>query len=267
MAGLDLEAHSVGGVETCFIVPSFDVCLDIGRCPPGAERRRVLLLTHGHIDHAAGLPYYVSLRALYGMRPPKVYCPEPSAAALKNVLDAWTALDSDSDHCTLLGARPGDQIPLLGGYAQVFRSPHRVATVGYTLVRRVRKLLPELQGLTGEQIGAKARAGENIHQIIERAELCFPGDTKIDVVESEPTVTTARVLLLECTFVGDVPLSKAKQTGHVHLDQIAERADLFQNEVIVLTHFSKRHDRSEIEAEVAKLPDHLRARIQVHLPR
>ena len=50
----------------------------------------------------------------------------------------------------------------------------------------------------------------------------------------------------------------------MHLDQIAERADLFDNEFVVLTHFSRRHAEAEIRAEVdRRLPESLRARIRL----
>src|SRR5262245_53930136 len=75
LAGHQVRALSVGGIETCFELPAFDVCLDIGRCPAGAERRGTLLLTHAHIDHAAGIPYFISMRALLKLPEPRVVMP------------------------------------------------------------------------------------------------------------------------------------------------------------------------------------------------
>jgi ribonuclease Z len=263
LTGLRIEALSVGGLETCFQIPSLDACFDIGRCPPGAGHQRNLLLTHTHIDHAAGIPYYVALRNLHGQSPPRIYCPAPSRDALATMLAAWSALDATAERCALIGVGPGDEIPLKGGcVAKVFRSPHRVPTVGYAIVRRVKKLRPELHGRPGPEIAALARSGEEVHTLEERTELCFPGDTRIEVVEREPLVRTARVLLLECTFCGpDVDVDHARRSGHVHLDQIAERAELFENEHLVLTHWSRRHAPAHIRAEVARrLPPDLLAR-------
>src|SRR5215470_2704635 len=119
------DIDSSGRIETCFEIPAFDVCLDIGRCPPGAERRGTLLLTHAHIDHAAGLPYYVSMRALYHHARPKVYCPSESQPHLLQALAAWTSLQADTDRCNLVAVNPGDVIPLShDAFARAFRSPH-----------------------------------------------------------------------------------------------------------------------------------------------
>lgn len=268
LAGHRVQALSVGGVETCFQIPALDLSLDIGRCPPGAEHQSTLLLTHTHIDHAAGLPYYVSMRGLQNLKIPKVYCPSGDRETLHTLLECWHKLDADTRRCELIGVEPGDTIPLKQGcFAKAFSSPHRVDTLGYTIVHQVRKLLPELRGRPQSEIADRARAGETVTEMTERPEICFPGDTRIEVVEREPSVTQARLLMLECTFCGPgVSVTKAKRAGHIHLDQIAERASLFKNEVILLTHWSLRHSHDEIRSEVDKrLPAELRDRVQLLL--
>lgn len=266
LGGLSLDAHSIGGVETCFQLPDFGLCLDIGRCPEGAIRQDRLLLTHAHIDHAAGLPYYISMRSMRHQSPPEIYCPAPSHPILQRLLATWAELQADTLLCRLNPVRAGDRIPLPNdAFAHVFRSPHRIDTCGYTLFRRVRKLKPALHGKDGAEIGRLAREGVEIHDVVERPELCFPGDTSIDVLDADPTVTTARVLLLECTFLGpDRSPEAARAGGHVHLDQIAAQAERFQNEHILLTHFSKRYSPDTIRGEVDRvLPPALRERVEL----
>lgn len=62
VAGWELEGVSIGGQETCIIVPRAKVAFDIGRCPQRAAFQQTLLISHGHLDHVGGLPFHVSTR-------------------------------------------------------------------------------------------------------------------------------------------------------------------------------------------------------------
>ena len=268
MEGESIEAHSEGGIETCIQLPARDLAFDIGRCPPGAERVSQLFLTHAHIDHAAGLPYYVSLRSMLGMPPPTVYCPAESQPTLQAILDLWAKLQADTDRVTLVGVSPGDEIAVKRGKMRVFRAPHRIAAVGYTLWQTRRHLRADLVGTPPNEIARLAAAGHDVSTTTEEPIISFPGDTRAALLDTEPSVMKARILLLECTFVGpDVDAEKASRSGHIHLDQIAERANRFENKALVLTHFSRRYGRRHIEKAVRdKLPDELfaRTRLLIH---
>jgi ribonuclease Z len=64
-----------------------------------------------------------------------------------------------------------------------------------------------------------------------------------------------------------VSVEKARSKGHVHLDEIAERADLFENEALLFTHFSSRYQPYQIERALdRRLPPHLRERVHALLP-
>jgi ribonuclease Z len=54
--GLDLEGYSIegisiGGHETCIIIPEFKCAFDIGRCPTRAIHQNFVFITHAHLDH------------------------------------------------------------------------------------------------------------------------------------------------------------------------------------------------------------------------
>lgn len=49
--GYSIEGLSIGGHETCIIVPELKTAFDIGRCPAKAVQQNFLFITHAHLDH------------------------------------------------------------------------------------------------------------------------------------------------------------------------------------------------------------------------
>ena len=140
---------------------------------------------------------------------------------------------------------------------------HTAPCQGYVLWSQREKLKPEHLELPGEEIARLRKAGVEITETQEEAQVAFCTDTRIDIVEEVELLRSVRLLILETTFVDDrVSVEESRAKGHIHLDEIAERADLFDNEAILLTHFSARHKADEIVAALdAKLPSSLRERV------
>jgi ribonuclease Z len=264
LAGHAVRAVSWAGLETCIELPGWRLCFDIGRCPPSAINHQRVLFTHGHIDHIGGVAHHCGSRHLRKMPPPIYVIPQEHHSGLAGLMDAFRALDRSELPCVLEPVGPGDQIELgRGRYAVAFRAVHRVPTLGYALRWRRSALDPALQGEPPHEIARRRAAGESISVTRDTVEVAFCGDTTIDVVLREELVRTARLLILECTFLDDtVSVDRARKTGHVHLDEVVAHADRFENEAILLTHFSLRHGPSDIRRILAdRLPESLRDRV------
>lgn len=264
LGGVELRALSVGGLETCHWLPRWRVAFDIGRCPLEVVDCRTVLFTHAHMDHLGGIAYHTATRSLRNQPPPVYVVPHHCVQDLGLLFEAWRKLDRSDMRHELVPLGPGEEHHLANGLvARPFRSPHSAPCQGYGLWSRKEKLKPEFHGLEGRELARLRREGVLLSDTLETPELVFTGDTLIEVVEQQEVVRRARVLVLECTFVDErVSVEEARSKGHVHLDEIAARAALFQNEAILLTHFSARYRAHEIRAALdQKLPPALRARV------
>ena len=144
LGGEKIQAVSVGGLETCVELPRFKLCFDIGRCPPTAVRQPRVLFSHAHVDHMGGVAHHCAQRDLMGMSPPTYYLPQESHAAFHDLLNAWRKLSHSEFPCSVEPVSPGDRIDLgRQQWARVFRSVHRVPTVGYVVGDVRRKLKTE----------------------------------------------------------------------------------------------------------------------------
>jgi ribonuclease Z len=269
VAGIELDAVSVGGVETCIGLPRQRLCFDIGRCPDEAVNWPTVLFTHAHMDHMGGVAWHAATRALRRLAPPTYVVGPEHAEALRSLFEVWRRLDRSELPHELIVLDPGQEWVLPNKWvARPFRSPHRAPCQGYALYERRRKLLPEYAGLPEAELLRIKSTGAAISAEREICQLAFTGDTLIEVVEREEAVRRARVLVMEVTFVDErVSVEECRSKGHVHLDEMAERAGLFQNEALVLTHFSSRYRPAEIlRALDHKLPVELRRRVVPLLP-
>ncbi|KVI10655.1 hypothetical protein Ccrd_010943 [Cynara cardunculus var. scolymus] len=87
LEGYTIEGISIGGHETCVIVPEFKCAFDIGRCPARAVAMNFLFITHAHLDHIGGLPMYVATRGLYSLSPPTVFVPPSIKEDVENLME------------------------------------------------------------------------------------------------------------------------------------------------------------------------------------
>ena len=58
------------------------------------------------------------------------------------------------------------------------------------------------------------------------------------------------MLIIECTFLDERKTLEAARAGcHIHLDEIIERADRFENEHVVMMHFSQLYRPDEVAGD------------------
>lgn len=259
-----MDARSVGGLETAIDLPDWKVCFDVGRAPRELLRRETIAFTHAHMDHMGGIAYHCATRALMGMEPPTYVVPAHAVEPLEQLFDAWRTLDRSELKHRLVPIRSGERYEhRKDAHLEAFAVRHTVPALGYLVWKRHHRLAERYAGLPQARLAELARAGESLNETIESAEVAFCGDTRIEGLDAHPAVRTARLLILECTFLDEcADAEEARKRGHVHLDDIVERADWFENERVLLTHFSSRYSNERIAALLSeRLPASLAARV------
>ena len=264
LASIRLDALSVAGVETCIQLPEYRIAFDVGRAQDRVVSCERIFLTHGHMDHAAGLPYHAGMRSMRGMAPPTYVVPPGMAEPLAELFVAARRLDGGEFRHRVVPLAPGERFRLRPNcFVTAFATDHRIPSQGYIVWESRHKLRPEFQGRAGHELGALRAEGVTIEDTIEIPMVAFTGDTLVDVLHREPDVQRAKLLILETTFVGPEPdVAAARSRGHIHLDELPALADRLQNEAILLTHFSTRHSRETVLAEIERtLPESMRRRV------
>jgi ribonuclease Z len=265
-----LRGISVGGVYTSIAVPELGVLFDAGASPRSLAAIDTILLSHGHVDHCGALPAMLGIRALHGKtKPPRIVMPVEIVDDLRAALTSLSKLQRWPLEIEAIGMAPGEELALRPDLiVRAVRTFHPVPSLGYIIVRKIAKLKPELVGLTGQEIAERRRAGENVSAYEERLELAYATDTLVSVLDHSPELLRARVLIVEATFLDErKSLEHARAGCHIHLDEIIERAEKFENEHIVLMHFSQLYRPDEINALLdARLPPELRKRVIAFAP-
>jgi ribonuclease Z len=267
---LTIRGVSVAGVYTSLHVPELDVLLDCGIALRSCAGASTLLLSHGHADHAGALAALLGIRGLNNQKKPlRVIMPAEIVDDVRAALLAMSALQRWPLDIDAIGVRPGDEVPLRGDlHVRALKTYHPVPSLAYVFFRRVSKLKPEHAGMAGPEIARRRKAGDPIFDVVEQVELAYATDTLVQVLDREPSLGRARVLLMECTFLDDRKSLEAARAGcHVHLDEILERVALLGNPHVVFMHLSQLYRPDEVRGILdRRLPPELAARVIAFAP-
>ncbi|EJO70016.1 MBL fold metallo-hydrolase [Leptospira kirschneri] len=263
------EGISEGGIRTSLYLPSLSLMFDIGAQNPNRIHLDNLLLTHSHLDHSSGLPYYISQRSLRKLKPPRIFVPAPLEKPMRKILDLYSEIENFTYAYELSAVSPGDKIDLDSNH---FFSPHqtfhRVPSQGYTLYQKRKKLKKEFQSISQNELNQALKEKIEVSELSEIPVISFSGDTKIEYVLEHEDVANSSILFIECTYIDDERnVAQAREWGHTHLDEILDNLSSFKNEKIVLIHFSKRYSVSYIREVLDKrIPKEERHRFHPFLP-
>jgi ribonuclease Z len=265
-AGLTVEGYSRAAVQSYWRVPELKIGFDLGAQPWDFMGTPTWLVSHTHLDHVAALPVYVARRRMMKMEPPVVYVPAPSVEDVRRLLLIMQRLDRGRQTCDLRGAEAGREIELSRDHVITpFATTHTIPSLGYVVWERRFKLKEEYHGLPGDKIRDLRLSGTAVTREVRTALLAYTGDTSPAGLDACPAVFQAKVLITELSFIRpNHRREKIHKFGHMHLDDFLERADRFENELIICGHLSTRYHPQEVRRVVEpQLPPRLRERVRL----
>ncbi len=266
--GLTIEGYSRAAVQTYWRVPELKLGFDLGAQPWSFMTTPNWFVSHSHLDHIAALPVLVARRRMMKMAPPTIYMPASAVEGVESLLHAIRRLDRGRMPAKLVGLSPGDEVELSRELVvKTFATSHTIPSLGFLVWERRKKLKPEYHDLSGDQIRDLRISGVEVSAEIRIPLVAYLGDTSPPGIDALPAVYQAKILIMELTFVA--PNERAAiihKYGHTHLDDLIARTDRFENEVIIVSHFSTRLHPDQIQRIIERaLPETLRGRLKIWL--
>ena len=263
MGDFTLAGYSVAGEESVILAPELDCAFDIGKCPREALTVNHVLLSHGHMDHSAGLPYYFAQRDFQGVAVGTALVPADLVAPLERLMAAWGSVDGHVPPHRFVGVRAGEDYEIRRGLlARAFDTRHLPNSLGFAVVDVRQKLKDEFLGLTGPQIVELKNKGVEITRRVEFPLVAFLGDTAAADYARLPYVANARALLIECTFFDEDHISRARAGKHMHVHDLPKVLEGMTCERIILIHVTRRTNMAAARAMLRKaLPANVLERI------
>lgn len=255
---MKIAAYSTALYSTWIFIEELRLLFDAGDGVAAAlegkgRKAKTVALSHSDRDHVTGLLQLQQLHARHnGLR---VLYPAdsrgiPLLADFCRRFDPWAG-----PYVNWERVLPDERVGLEGDLVLVpIQNTHipgkGVRSLGYKVVRRVRKLKPEFAGTPGEVLATMNR--EETTEEIERPILAFSGDTG----PMDPAAWMDQPILIhEATFLRQSDVERGPERTQLHscLDEVLDLARAAKPEHLVLTHLSPRYHEDEAREAIAKM--------------
>jgi ribonuclease Z len=236
-----VQGISIAGEQTAVHIPELDIAFDVGLCPRPVLSAPFIALTHGHMDHVAGLPYYFSQRVFQKMGTGTCICHEQIAGAVQAMVGGWVDLEQQHTPHNIIPIQPDGEFQIKPNMVlRAIEASHTVPALSYVVMEHRKKLLEQYQGLPQEELRTLKLNGTDITQTLKLPLVACTGDTEMGDHLLRPEFVNAPVVITECTFFESEHKKRSRVGKHLHIDTIADLLQVWKAEHVVITHTSRR---------------------------
>ncbi len=236
-----VQGISVAGEQTVVQIPELDVSFDIGLCPRIALSSNYVALSHGHMDHVAGLPYYFSQRMFQRIGPGTCVCHPALVEPLRAMMLSWAGLEGQRTQFQIIPVAPDEQIEIKNNiFLRGIEVSHAVGAMGYAVVERRSKLKTEYFDLPQERLRALRSSGVEITRTLEIPLVAYTGDTELGPYLFRDEFANAKIVICECTFFEPDHKTRARVGKHLHVTDLIKLLGVWKADAVILVHLSRR---------------------------
>ena len=252
-----LHGTSIAGEQTALHVPEFDVVFDMGQCLRSSLSANIVALTHSHMDHVGGLPYWFSQRYFQKIAGGKCLCHPDTADPIRKMLQSWAPIERQETPHEVVGVAPEEEVPIRQNVVlRAIESQHTCPSLAWAIIEHRHKLKDEFKDLPQNELRRLREQGEDITRSTEIPLIAYTGDTERGEFLERPEFSKARILITECTFFDPDHRERASIGRHLHFDDLADLSRKWEAEHIVVVHLSRRTMLSSAAARIQELgPD------------
>ncbi|UCD29193.1 MAG: MBL fold metallo-hydrolase, partial [Planctomycetota bacterium] len=249
-----IQGFSLAGEETVIALPEMNLAFDVGRAPREIIGIDHICLSHGHMDHAAGLAYYFSQRNFQGIHPGCVLAHHNLVPAIEELMQIWGRIEGHISPSQIVGVDEDEDFAVNRNLiVRPFRVSHPGPTLGFSAIEVRKKLKPEYADYSSQQLVDLKKQGQTIEYRLEIPKVAFCGDSAIGSFLDHDHVRNAQVLIIECTFFEDDHVERARKGQHLHVIDWPKLMERINSPHVLLHHVTRRTGIGQAKKILAKI--------------